>query len=89
MHSGGREWKSKQKCFSRACLQGLWTYRSSRISKLVERANLQFRAEAFNLFNRVNLYNPAGDMGSQLFGQSTQAFGAREIQLSLETDVLN
>ncbi len=52
--------------------------------KLVERVNLQFRAEAFNLFNRVNLFNPVGDMGSQLFGQSTAAFDAREIQLSLK-----
>jgi hypothetical protein len=53
-------------------------------TKLGERVNLQFRAEAFNLFNRVNLYNPVGDMGSQFFGQSTAAFDAREIQLSLK-----
>lgn len=48
-----------------------------------ESLKLQFRAETFNLFNRVNLYNPIGDMGSPQFGQSTAAFPAREIQLGL------
>lgn len=49
-----------------------------------ESLKVQFRAEAFNLFNRVNLYNPIGDMGSPQFGQSTAAFPAREIQLGLK-----
>jgi Carboxypeptidase regulatory-like domain/TonB dependent receptor len=44
---------------------------------------LQFQASAFNLFNRVNLYNPIGDMGSPQFGQSTAAFPSRQIQLGL------
>jgi outer membrane receptor protein involved in Fe transport len=48
-----------------------------------ERLNVQFRAEAFNLFNRVNLYNPNGNMGSPQFGQSTSAFPSRQMQLSL------
>lgn len=49
-----------------------------------ESLKVQFRAEAFNLFNRVNLFNPIGDMGSPQFGQSTAAFPAREIQLGLK-----
>ena len=49
-----------------------------------ESLKIQFRAEAFNLFNRVNLYNPIGDMGSPQFGQSTAAFPAREFQLGLK-----
>lgn len=53
-------------------------------TKLAERLNLQFRAEAFNLFNRVNLYNPNGDMSSQAFGKSSASFPARQIQLGLK-----
>ena len=49
-----------------------------------ESLKVQFRAEAFNLFNRVNLFNPIGDMGSPQFGQSNAAFPAREIQLGLK-----
>jgi len=52
--------------------------------KAGDRLNVQFQAEAFNLFNRVNLYNPVSDMGSQQFGQSTTAFPARQIQLGLK-----
>ena len=53
-------------------------------TKVGERLNIQFRAEAFNLFNRVNLYNPIGNMGSPQFGQSTAAFPSRQIQLGLK-----
>ena len=53
-------------------------------TKVSERLNIQFRAEAFNLFNRVNLYNPIGNMGSPQFGQSVTAFAPREIQLGLK-----
>jgi outer membrane receptor protein involved in Fe transport len=53
-------------------------------TKVGERVNVQFRAEAFNLFNRVNLYNPIGNMGSPQFGQSVTAFPARELQLGLK-----
>ena len=51
---------------------------------LTERINAEFRAEAFNLFNRVNLYNPIGDLSSPQFGQSTAAFPARQVQLGLK-----
>ena len=45
---------------------------------------VQFRAEAFNLFNRVNLQRPNGNMAQATFGRSTQSFAAREIQLALK-----
>lgn len=52
--------------------------------KAGDRATVQFQAEAFNLFNRVNLWNPIGDMGNPQFGQSISAFPARQIQLGLK-----
>jgi len=45
---------------------------------------LQFRAEAFNLFNRVNLYLPNTSLTSLLFGKSTAAFGGRNMQFALK-----
>jgi len=53
-------------------------------TKVRENLNIQFRAEAFNLFNRVNLFNPIGDLGSPLFGKSVSAFAPRQIQLGLK-----
>ena len=53
-------------------------------TKIGERLNVQFRMEAFNLFNRVNLYNPIGDLGNPQFGQSTAAFPSRQLQYSLK-----
>jgi hypothetical protein len=47
-------------------------------------SKLQFRAEVFNVFNRVNLQRPNGNMAQPTFGRSTQAFAAREIQLALK-----
>jgi len=52
--------------------------------KVRERIDVQFQADAFNLFNRVNLYNPIGDLGSPEFGKSVTAFPARQIQLGLK-----
>jgi len=52
--------------------------------KAGDRFNVQFEADAFNLFNRVNLYNPIGDMGSPQFGRSTQSFDPRDLQLGLK-----
>jgi Carboxypeptidase regulatory-like domain len=51
-----------------------------------EGANLLFRAEFFNLFNRVNLDRPVGDTNSPDFGRSTRAFGARNIQFGLKIE---
>ena len=49
-----------------------------------EEARLQFRAEFFNLLNRVNLLLPQVDLDSSLFGQSVAAFRPREIQFALK-----
>jgi hypothetical protein len=49
-----------------------------------EGANIEFRGEFFNLFNRVNLGLPEGDISSSLFGRSTSSFGARNIQFGLK-----
>src|SRR5262249_7926814 len=38
---------------------------------LTERANLQFRWEVFNAFNRVNLQNPINDVGNASAGLIT------------------
>ncbi len=45
---------------------------------------LQFRAEAFNVLNRMNLQRPNGNMAQGTFGRSTQAFPARELQFALK-----
>jgi hypothetical protein len=45
---------------------------------------VQFRAEAFNLFNRVNLSNPVSALNSPNFGLITSAGDARIVQLALK-----
>jgi hypothetical protein len=50
-----------------------------------ESGALSFRAEAFNLFNRVNLANPNTKLGSATFGQITATSGTpRILQFSLK-----
>ena len=46
-----------------------------------EGSTLQFRAEFYNLFNRVNLNNFDGDITSGTFGKATGVFTPRSIQL--------
>jgi len=49
-----------------------------------ERANVQFRAEFFNIFNRVQFAPPVGQQGSSNFGEIlSQVNQPREIQFSL------
>jgi outer membrane receptor protein involved in Fe transport len=49
-----------------------------------EKITLQFRAEVFNVFNRVNLYLPNDSLVSALFGRSTAAFQPRQMQFALK-----
>jgi hypothetical protein len=55
-----------------------------KITKLAERASLQFRAEAFNLFNNVNFLNPDNILTDGAFGQITAAQDPRILQLALK-----
>jgi hypothetical protein len=48
-----------------------------------DRANIQFRGEAFNLFNRVNVLPPASDLSSASFGRSTGSRPGRNVQFGL------
>ena len=52
---------------------------------ITEKAKLQFRAEAFNTTNHVNLIPPVFDMNSPAFGQVTEAQAARVFQFALKT----
>ena len=46
-------------------------------------ARLQFRAEAFNVFNNVNLNNPVSNISSATVGRITTAGAARVMQFGL------
>jgi hypothetical protein len=50
---------------------------------LGEQGKLDFRAEFFNVFNRVNLSQIQGDLSSSQFGRATTALGARNVQFGL------
>ena len=53
--------------------------------KTSERTRMNFRAEAFNLFNRTNLKMPGATFGASRaqFGLSSEAFAARQIQFAI------
>ncbi|HET9526885.1 MAG TPA: TonB-dependent receptor, partial [Pyrinomonadaceae bacterium] len=53
-------------------------------TSLSERINLQFRAEAFNLFNHPNFNLPDNFLGSPTFGRITSARDPRHIQFGLK-----
>jgi hypothetical protein len=50
---------------------------------LGEQGKLDFRAEFFNVFNRVNLSQMSGDLSSSQFGRATTALGGRNVQFGL------
>jgi outer membrane receptor protein involved in Fe transport len=52
---------------------------------LSERYKIQFRAEAFNIFNRLNLFLPSSNLTDTVtFGKSTAAFDPRQLQFALK-----
>ena len=51
---------------------------------LVERLKLQFRVEAFNVFNQVNFDLPNSYVNSDSFGQIRSAQSGRVVQLALK-----
>jgi hypothetical protein len=48
------------------------------------RARVQFRVEAFNLFDRINFTSPAGNRSNSTFGTITSTFDARQVQLGVK-----
>lgn len=46
-----------------------------------EGAKLEFRANFYNLFNKLNLYNVQNDIMNANFGEAQQALGSRTIEL--------
>ncbi|MBS1807784.1 MAG: carboxypeptidase regulatory-like domain-containing protein [Acidobacteria bacterium] len=52
--------------------------------RITEATRLQFRAEAFNLFNRANFTTPAAILGAANFGRLLAAEDARQMQLALK-----
>ena len=66
--------------FSRSTVD-LSLVRDTRIS---EEATIQFRAEFFNLLNRLNLHLPDLFLGSPTFGRILSAGEPRHIQLGLK-----
>ena len=53
-------------------------------NQITERIGLQFRAEFFNLFNKVNFNGPSTNASSSSFGQITSAGDPRILQLALK-----
>lgn len=61
-----------------------WDFSVWKITGLTERVSLDFRAEFFNLFNRVQFAPPNTSFGGPTFGVITsQANNPRQIQISL------
>jgi hypothetical protein len=51
-----------------------------------EGAQMEFRAEFFNVFNHVNLRSVSSNLTSSLFGRATDTFPARDIQFGLRLE---
>jgi len=61
-----------------------WDFSVSKITRLTDRVDLDFRTEFFNLFNRVQFGPPNTSFGGSAFGLITnQANAPRQIQFSL------
>jgi hypothetical protein len=54
------------------------------IRPINESANLSFRAEFYNLFNRTNFSAPNSDLSSAAFGRVSSTLDPRYIQLALK-----
>jgi outer membrane receptor protein involved in Fe transport len=53
-----------------------WDFGGYKNFRITERIGMQFRAEIFNITNRVNFGNPNGDLNSSSFGQISGTAGA-------------
>jgi hypothetical protein len=61
-----------------------WDMNLGKTFKLKENINLQFRAEAYNVFNHTNLLGVSTSFGSSTFGQVTSTRDPRIIQFALK-----
>jgi hypothetical protein len=71
---------------SHARTQGInnWDFSLTKDTKITERFSLAYRAEVFNLFNRVQFNPPGNQLGSSLFGVvSGQLNSPRLIQMAM------
>ncbi len=59
-------------------------FKNFKIAKLTEDSKLQFRAEFFNIFNRVNFHQPLNTINDTQFGTAIATFAARQIQFGLK-----
>lgn len=66
--------------------QQVWNLSLFKNFTLPEKAKMQFRAEAFNVFNHTNFTNIATTLGNHNYGQVTAAGNARVLQLALRLD---
>jgi hypothetical protein len=51
---------------------------------LAEGKEFHFRAEAYNVFNHPNIFNPNGNMRSSDFGKILNKSGNRTMQIALK-----
>jgi len=63
---------------------GRWDLSLFKNTKLTERVNLQFRAEAFNIWNHTNWSGVDGSLDSGTYGEVTSARDPRNIQFGLK-----
>ena len=59
-------------------------FKNFKIPQVNEQSMLQFRFEFFNMFNRVNFYQPTPTINTLTFGRPTQTFDARQIQFGVK-----
>jgi hypothetical protein len=52
--------------------------------RVADQAKVEFRIEAFNLFNRVNFAPPASNRSVSTFGTITSTYSARQVQLGVK-----
>jgi hypothetical protein len=63
---------------------GQFDFSAFKTFRVTEAATVEFRAEFFNLFNRVNFGLPNNNISSPTFGQVESALPPREIQFALK-----
>jgi hypothetical protein len=63
--------------------ENTWNWALFKTFPVKERLKIQFRAEAFNIWNHANFANVSTGYGSGSFGQVTSALDPREIEFAV------